>query len=666
MSFLRPVPMAKVGLLGLKDDREALVTVLHDLHVVQVEPLGKEAAQVLDPEHGGTAQRNVADELLRFRGLKSALPPTPDGRRASFASLADVLAEARKVPIDDEVRALTGEEDRLQTERKGLADTVELLRRFPFYTDRLEYLAGPHVLAFFGEAKPDVYARLREEIPALSEALFLERVGPEVVLFVLAVRTENADAVARLAQSRGTTLIAAPRLTGTPAEVLPGLEARIAALDARRGAIRARLVELARAWYPLVAQVEEALAIEARKLEAWSRMGAGATTFALEGWAPRRALPELDRAVAAASGGRAHLYEIRTAERAPTLMDNPPGIRWYEFFIKFYALPQPDEWDPTFLFALVFPLFFGLMLGDIGYGLVILVISLWMIAGFPGARRLPRFLKAVPKAVMTAWGMRALAFTLVPGCVVAISLGVLFNEFFGFHVLPFTVLHPETQAGVAFLLKFAGFLGLALVTIGFALGALKEYFHHHRAGVLAKLGGISFAWGIALAGLSLLQHGLGSIIPPWANALSLVYWALLLAGIGLLLAGERAMGLMSTLEVISHILSHTRLVGILLASVIFALVINTVAQGLIAAGGAGQLVGAFALLLVGTVFNIVIGVFEPGIQGIRLMFVENFSKYYEGNGRPFKPFGSPRRFTAPVPVGAAPAPAAGAPAAPSA
>ena len=57
------------------------------------------------------------------------------------------------------------------------------------------------------------------------------------------------------------------------------------------------------------------------------------------------------------------------------------------------------------------------------------------------------------------------------------------------------------------------------------------------------------------------------------------------------------------------------------------------------------IIGGIVLLIVGQGFNIIIGVFEPGIQGARLLFVENFSKYYEGNGRPFRPLRSSRKYT---------------------
>jgi len=96
------------------------------------------------------------------------------------------------------------------------------------------------------------------------------------------------------------------------------------------------------------------------------------------------------------------------------------------------------------------------------------------------------------------------------------------------------------------------------------------------------------------------------------------------------------------------------LVGILLASAILALVINSVTYGMFVGSSSsvalhiGYIVIAVVILLVGQMFNLVIGVFEPGIQGARLIFVEHFSKFYEGNGRPFQAFGSQRTHTRPA------------------
>jgi V/A-type H+-transporting ATPase subunit I len=647
MPILRPLPMAKIGLLGLKEDRERLLSVLHDLGVVQVEPIGKATLEYLSPERTSELQRQVSDQLIRVRGLKAALPPSPFPSGRSFSTLEEIFEAARSIPLDAEVGDLKREEDRKLTERTQLSETLDLLARFGFYQDRLDYLNAKSLLAFFGEAPTDSFERLRSEVPGLSNAsLFLVQPSGDSTLFVLAVPTPQAEAVGHLAQQRGIKLFPVPKLPGPPSEERPRLEAQRAAIDQRLAEIQARLAALSSEWFGTVAHVEEALTIENRKLEIYPKLAAGRDSFAVEGWVPKREIARLQAALQTASNGRVVFYDVPSAEEPPTFLENPVGIRWYEFFIRFYSLPQATEWDPTFTFALIFPILFGIMLGDVGYAAVILGFCLWMIGGFPGGRHLPKGLTGFLTNIMGASSMRKLAFALVPGTIVGILIGILTNSYFGFS-LPYTpVFTPLNNTGT--LLLFAGFLGLGMVLYGFALGALKEYFHHQYRHALGKVGGILIAVGIVGFGLGLLRSQLDFS----SFGLTFVYVGLLIAGV---LTMILSVGVMETgmgfIDALSHILSYTRLVGILLASVILALVANGIAvgsdsrSGLIFSGTAFGVVFGLLILLMVQVFNVVLGVFEPGIQGARLIFVEHFSKFYTGNGRPFTPFATARRAT---------------------
>ncbi|MGI0150730.1 MAG: V-type ATP synthase subunit I, partial [Thermoplasmata archaeon] len=488
---------------------------------------------------------------------------------------------------------------------------------------------------------------LREEVDRIGEAIFVPSPSEAETKFLLAVPSERAEAIGRIAQQSGVKLAAVPALEGPIAEEGPRLSRFAADLDRRLVEIRGRLTEISSGAFGSVAAIEEALAIENRTFETWGRMGAGRASFAVEGWIPRRELPRLDGALRRRAGDRAHLAVIDAAEEPPTLMDNPPGIRWFEFFIRFYALPQATEFDPTWIFAIAFPIFFGFMLGDVGYGLVILTISLWMIAGFPGGRHLPRSLRGFLTMIMGPKGMQMLARTLLPGCAIAIGLGLVYNDWFGFH-LPFYrgLFDPVTQVGT--LLVIAGYIGLAMVSAGFFLGALKAYFHGKYRHVLTSVGGILFSWGIAELGLLVLHRSF-----TFGGGASDATIGLAVGGLALILAGEGGQGLMALSEIVSHILSYTRLVGILLSSVILAVVINTIAVSKIenSSGSIGlhllYILLGVVLLVGGQTFNLVLGVFEPGIQGARLIFVEHFSKFYEGNGRPFAPFGTSRVHTQP-------------------
>ena len=153
MGFLRPVLMTKVGVVGLKTDREWILSVLHDQGVIQVEPLSKPTLAIFPAEGTPDMQRQVADQLLRIRGIKSDLPPTGKAVPQAFPTMDGLLSAARAVPIEGIVTSLKREEERLQTEHKSVVDLLDLLGRFSFYTGPLDYLHLEHLLGFFGEAR---------------------------------------------------------------------------------------------------------------------------------------------------------------------------------------------------------------------------------------------------------------------------------------------------------------------------------------------------------------------------------------------------------------------------------------------------------------------------------------------------------------------------------
>ncbi len=647
MGILRPAKMEKIGLAGLLSDREAILTMLHDLGIAQIEPLSSDALRYLAPERPSEQQRRIGEALLRFRGLKSALPSVRVPKRRRFRNLEEVLATAASVSIDDEVARLRREEERLATERKAAEDDLEIFRKIPFYTDRLAYLTSKSVVTLFAEGPPDAFDALRARLGATDAQFLVGGDDPKLRRALVTVRADAAETLNRLVQSPGLTLVALPRGTETPEREAAQREERIKVIDARRAEIRDRLGEIARDHFATVAAVEEALAIENRKTEVYTKLGVGRESFALEAWIPQRDRAHLARDLDQVSGGRAVLTTLPTRDPPPTLMDNPRGVRGFEFFVRFYSLPQAGEWDPTLVFAIIFPIFFGLMLGDWGYGLTILLICLWMIRGFPGARYLPKAGRNFVKMIMGPNAMRQLAWALLPGCAVAIGLGLYWDEFFGYPLLHNLVgytpkITPLVDVGL--LLLIAGYIGLGMITLGFLLGALHEHFIGHDRGAAGKIGGILFAWGIAFFGLAVIRHQVNFA----TNPVIYVDLALLVGGVALLFIAEGPMGLMGLMEIVSHILSYTRLIGILLASVILAVIFNVIAGGLFGRATPIAILFGLVILLVGQSFNTILGVFEPGIQGARLIFVEHFSKYYHGNGRGFTPLRSNRQFTEPM------------------
>ena len=432
--------------------------------------------------------------------------------------------------------------------------------------------------------------------------------------------------------------------------------------------VRTALLDISKEWYPRILPIEEELLVEARKAEVAGRLGRSKSSFALEGWIPTLELPRLRGALQQATGNRHQLIETDEQEGAPTLLRNPAGFSIYEFFIRFYSLPQNSEVDPTLVFALIFPFFFGFMLGDVGYSAFILTVCVWLIwrIGNPraGPTWTPGFLRKFVTQIVPPHALKQLAKTFVPGCIVGIAFGIAFDSYFGFSLGQLTLGHfnfylipphngiPGQVVYVAKLLLAAVYIGLGMVTLGLIFGAINKYFHHNVKHVLGKIFWILVAWGITLLGLSLVHHYPGSWLIAYSQYFD-IYLAMLAIGAIGVVATEGMLSAIELPSIMSHVLSYARLVGILLASVILAFVINAIAvlgtssgSGLITHGAVFAVV-AVVLVAIGAIFNILIGVIEPGIQGVRLLYVEHFSKFYTGNGRAFSPFGATRKYTRP-------------------
>lgn len=667
--MLKPATMAKVVLVGLKSDQDAVLSLLHDLKAMQVEPVSAEVLKHFTTERTGEVHRALSDELLRFKTLVGILPPGPIAEPAHFQDIPSLLAAARAITIDATLKDRAKALDALLTDRRTAQEELEVVKAHRYFPEDLGLLTAKSVLSYLGEGPTEKVGPFLPELKALSPDVYLlTHEEGKLTRFVVAVPRANAEGFGRLAQKHALKLTPVPPLAGTPEGVIPALESRLKGIDDRIVKLKAELAELGTTWRPKLLPILEQLEVEARKTDIVGRLGGLRSVFAVEGWVPERELPRLRQELERVTAGRTHV-EVRPDQHgAPTLLDNPKGWKPFEFFIRFYSLPQSGEIDPTFIFTLVFPVFFGLMLGDVGYGVFILIVCLWLIwrVGNPkaGPTLVPKALVGFLSMIMPPPAMKKLAKCLIPGCLIAIVFGVFFDSYFGFTLSQFTHGALSMPASLTFspvvelskLLLYSGFVGLFMVTAGLLFGILNAFHHHNTKHMVAKVGWIMVAWGITFVGLTLIHNGatehLGALSPAGSPIVG-VYLALIFVGIPLIALGEGGQALIELPGIVSHILSYTRLVGILLASVILALVIDKIADGMIYGGGSspgvalGYLVFGLVILVGGQMFNIVLGVFEPGIQGARLIYVEHFSKFYQGNGQSFAPFGGSRRYTRP-------------------
>jgi len=679
----KPVQMAKIAIMGLRKNQQTSVSILHDMEILQLEPLSKDVLDIVKNERDNELTRQVSDELLRVKALMTVLPSIPVTVKKRFDSIDDLLQTASSIDVDEQVASLEKEKEALLTEIKDTENNLKLVEEFSFFPEDLKILQLSSATSYFGRIPSDNFEEFKKSIePRSKDIMLYVQAEKELTHLILVVfPTISSDEFANIIQTHNVKIEAVPTLNGKPNEIITSEKGNLQTKNQRLKQINDELNKISEKYFANLVEVEEQLQIENKKLEVISNLGVTKDAFAMEGWIPKSKLGHVKSTLEKFTDGTT-IYELETKEeeKAPTLMNNPPKFRLFEAFIRFYSLPQSKEFDPTMVFALIFPIFYGLMIGDTGYCLVILLVCLWVIRRVEKGKRnlniMPRQLRSFAMLILKKRQMVKLSKAMIPGCVVGIVLGFIFDLHFGFHLngylfdvlasagvtglpAPGEILNRPSQAFIdpihqaGTLLLYAGYIGIGFVSFGLILGVIDCMREGEKKEALVKIGWLAVGWGIVLLGLALISGD--AINPTWdrlieVNPIAYMYYGLIFGGIALMVACDKSKGpmkvmaLMEVATIISHILSYTRLIGILLASVILAHTIDYIFLKSINIGLPLAALGIM-ILFIGHLFNIIIGVFEPGIQGARLVYVEYFSKFYRGNGRKFSPFGSLRRFT---------------------
>ena len=370
-------------------------------------------------------------------------------------------------------------------------------------------------------------------------------------------------------------------------------------------------------------QYEDFLSSEIEKMEAPLRFTTTKNTFIVEGWIPEKKYQELESILKKKFGDRVNLDKIKYSDEEPVPVEfkHPSPVKPFELLLELFEYPKTREIDPTFAIFITFPLFYGIMLGDIGYGLVIFFASLFM------------------KTKFKTEGWKMILGILEYSSIYTIAFGFIDGEFFGFNIFHLLGIEEIFGLRMPILDRIVDFMpimilsisiGVIHVLLGLVFGFINVYRAHNLKEAILKKGGwivlifsiIFLASSIYIPGI-LLYFGVG----------------LLLASIVLLVVGEGFIGLIEIFGIMSNILSYVRLMAIGLSSVGIAIVINSIVVDIIfPKGGVFMLLG-YSVLIVGHIGNILLGILACFLHALRLHYVEFFTKFYEGGGIKYKPFG---------------------------
>lgn len=626
-------PMAKILLACPRALMDRVTAILQGTGVLHIESAPPEVLRI--PLRRQTMDESAArrkadlermsEELRRLLLLLPNVPPHERTGRAitSPAELTDGAVRR----LSRILREVGSRVDYLTGRLKECEDELALLSRYEKALDALapflSLIQESEELDYLGLTIEENQSRDSAILPLLRELmagvtenryeLFHARLDERSLAILLVFPKAGAERIKGLLWEEGINEL---RLPASVSDKPLGQALRIVLkkkvdLPLQAQQLRAQLADLARRWRRELARSCEAVARRLEQIEAAACFYQTELATLIFGWIPRRSLPALASRIEQEFAGNVVIEEspIGRSEWAavPVVLQNPGFLKPFEVLTRLIALPRYGSIDPTPYLAFFFPLFYGLILGDAGYGLLI-----------AGALVTVRYRYGRQPLV------RDLSFVLLLASGSSIFFGLLFGELFG-ELGERVGLHPLLNRMEAFLplLYISVGIGTFHIVLGITLGVVWAWRQGAWHEVLTKLGGLL----LVLAFVGLLA-GMAGLLPRQWVTFGLTGLCLSLPIIFVFGGARGAMELHNLVNVFSYL----RLMGIGVASAALAFAANKLG------GMAGNLFLAIAIGGTLHAVNLVFGMFSPAIQSLRLHYVEFFENFFAPGGRPYRPF----------------------------
>ena len=407
-----------------------------------------------------------------------------------------------------------------------------------------------------------------------------------------------------------------------PAERVAQLKANIRQQEAVADAMTKSLAASKNELDQLKVQLDYLCNLSSRQ-ESKNQLASTQNLAALEGWIESSQVQALEACLTEQFGQSILIQtrEIREGEedKVPTKLKNNALVEPFELVTEMYSLPKYGDKDPTPVVSLFYFVFFGMMVADIGYGLLL----------FVGTSLALHFLHVKPVLAKNLRFFRLLG-------VAVIIWGLVYGSFFGFE-LPFALISTSSDAMTILVISVV--FGFVTVLAGLFLSGLKNI----RLKDYAEAYNAGFAWVLILLGLLLLA--LGNFFPSLAFAATIGQWLAIINALGILAVsivsakslaglGSGLFNLYNVSGYVGDLVSFTRLMALGLSGASIGSAFNLIVSLFppVARFSIGILL-FIALHLV----NMFLSFLSGYVHGARLIFVEFFGKFYDGGGKPFTP-----------------------------
>ena len=627
--------MARVQIWGMKNDLDRLIPALHDFGKMQIDDVRDIPDALVQPfEISSNLQSQQEEVTLLIAGINGLT----DLFSRLWKSKEDVLlSSVEDYPtIKNRVAELTSQVQYLNNQRKTLQDELISLSK---YNDMLQAINPmmPESSKKSGNAslRALVHVSQMREIKLLGQQLRLltkgkfemvtVKVGESTTAVIGIFPFELMAQVETFMKNEKVTQLLLPEEYAylSTDDALAHIEKKIELNHEELDEIDARFKRMSETWLRKLRTWQLVCKDRLDEFEAFAKVGETEYTFTIFGWVPVEDMPDLEKMIEKRFGKKVLLSVIdvpeQLAEKIPVAMRNAEVLSPFEDFVKMRAVPKYSDIDPSTLVAIFMPLFFGMMVGDVGYGILIFLLASFMLRN-PMKGLIGNFFKA-----------------LKVGGIWAILFGVLYGEYFGtlgeklqigsFRLRPLWISRSESSSIMPLIIMTIS-VGVAHILLGLFIGVWNALVHRSRNEAFERLGMAVGLIGLVFVALSLtstLPHGYSTL--GWVVlAVGMVMLALSMGKIGFFLGPIEFIG------VIGNVLSYLRIAALGLASVFLAKVANDMA------GMVGSAFAGVTIALVIHSLNMVMGMLSPSIQSLRLQYVEFFRKFYEGGQSSFMPF----------------------------
>jgi len=645
-------PVKKTTVIVHRSLQDEVVNELQKLGTVHVDPVEDNdyiTAKQLAPEE----THALREYVFRISEVDFLLGFLKENRREKAGFFKTMIKDKYPMTIDEFMRAeehldiknlyadcsglerrlivIRDKKARLEQEKEALGNWTELgmplseVRGGDSFGVMAARVAISEMSAFDDE--------LNAEVPETALEKVSRRGAWTYCLIMLLQETEEKVTV--VLSRHGAEQVALPETTEEPLARIQQIEGELAALEPEREEVLG-LVEEKQTAVPALNVVREFYESQRQKIDTMTSFGVTESTVAIEGWVTERGLPRTVERLNQVSDELAlELADPGEDDDPPVSLINHKWIRPFEMLVKMFGPPNRLEYDPTWLFAISFMVFFGFCIGDVGYGIVLVVAFLLMRKYLPFGRKV--------KDLLTA---------LTYGSAMAIVFGVLTASWFGIETkeLPqamrsMAVLDPlKSSQSTLIVMGVCIAMGLVHMLSGVGVELRDNWRAGNKVDALIDQGLVFLLFvGGGIAGVLVAIKVLPMPVAMGVAGAAILGMLVLLGRGAASVPGKIITGVYETygtvVGFVSDAISYIRLFALGLATFIIGFVINTMA-GLVQ--GIGPVIGILLMILilvVGHTFNVLINLLGAFVHPLRLEFVEFFGKFYDDGGRDFKPLG---------------------------